>query len=203
MKRAGIIMFVLLAALTTLLLIAQEKQGSAFKATPITTINPEDTWHWMIGEWEGWSESQLGRSKDQLKFEWDLNNQFLLTEVKSIMTKLNPEAIQKMAKEQNKPMVEIQRMLSTPYRAKGYATLDYQTGEFVSYWFDSHRNVYAGSETRTEDTISIRMKELNSMVTIERTIKRVGKDKMVGTFRNTLPGGKMIEGQFEAIRKGK
>lgn len=203
MKRAGIIMFVLLAALTTLLLIAQEKELSAFKATPISTIISEDTWNWMIGEWEGWSESQLGRSKDQLKFELDLNNQFLMTEIKSIMTKLNPEALQKLADEQKKPMVEIQRMISTPYRSKGYATYDYQTGEFISYWFDSYRNVYTANETRTEDTISIRMKEMNGMVTIERTIKKVGEDKMVGTFKNNLPGGKVIKGRFEATRKSR
>lgn len=203
MKKTLLVMFALLAALTTLLLIAQEKEMSAEEEKLVAALNPSDdeVWQWMIGEWEGGSESAMGKSEDWMKFEWDLNSQFLTSEVRSTAAELNPEMVSKIAAEQGKTEAEIQKMMSAPYWAKGYATFDYQSGEIVSYWFDSHRSIYKGSETRSGNTITMHMKQLNGMITVERTAEKVSNDKMVGTFRSTLPDGQVIEGGFEATRK--
>ncbi len=203
MKRTLLVMFVLFAVLTALLLVAQEKETSAEKAAPMGDMNPteDEVWQWMIGEWEGWTESPMGKSEDWMKFEWDLNKQFLVTHVKSAMSQPNPEMLKQMAQEQNRPEEAVREMITAPYWVKGYATLDHKTGDIVSYWFDSYRGIYKGTETREDNKITMRMEELNGNVIIERTAEKVSKDKMVGTFKNTLPDGNVIEGRFEATRR--
>lgn len=205
MKRMLSVMFALLAALTTLLLVAQEQDGevSTEVDSPVNSVNPADDemWQWMIGEWEGRSESAMGKSEDWMKFEWDLHDQFLVTEVRSVAAELNPEVIASMAKEQGTSEDAVRQMMSAPYSAKGFSTIDPQSGEITGYWFDSYRGIFKGSEIREDDRITMRMQQINGNVVIERSAEKVGVDKMVGTFKSTLPDGEVIEGTFEAVRK--
>lgn len=157
-------------------------------------------WNWMIGEWEGWSESPMGKTEDWMKVEWDLNQKFLVTTVNSTITQPNDDMIKMMAKIQGMPEEAARQMITTPYLGKGYATKSPQSGEIISYWFDSFRGIYKGSETRDGNKISMKMVEINGAITIERTAEKVTDDKIVGRFKNTTPQG-VIEGRFEAIRK--
>jgi hypothetical protein len=203
MKRTLFIMFVLFAVLTALLLVAQEKETITDKASPLGNINPaqDEVWQWMIGEWEGWTESPMGKSEDWMKFEWDLNNQFLVTQVKSTITEPNSEMLNQIAQAQNQPLEQVKEKITAPYLGKGYATYDYKTGEITGYWFDSYRGIYKVAEKRDGNKITMRMEELNGNIIIERTAEKVSEDKMVGTFKNTLPDGNIIDGKFEATRK--
>ena len=201
MKRAIIVMFALLAVLTTLLLIAQERESPVEGVTSRTIINPAEDgmWQWMIGNWSGWSESPLGKTQDWIKCEWDLNQQFLLTHIKSQMTEPNREVLQRMAEKHNTTADEIIKMILAPYSGKGYSTID-QNGEINCYWFDSLRRVYNGSEIRNGNVVKMICREVGGNIVIERTFEKRGENKLTGTFKNTLPDGQVIEGRFEAIR---
>ena len=201
MKRAIIVMFALLAVLTTLLLIAQERESPVEGVTSRTIINPAEDgmWQWMIGNWSGWSESPLGKTQDWIKCEWDLNQQFLLTHIKSQMTEPNQEVLQRMAEKHNTTADEIIKMILAPYSGKGYSTID-QNGEINCYWFDSLRRVYNGSEIRNGNVVKMICREVGGNIVIERTFEKRGENKLTGTFKNTLPDGQVIEGRFEAIR---
>jgi hypothetical protein len=201
MKRTFLVMFILLAALTTLLLIAQEKETSAGKTMDISPVNPADdeVWQWMIGNWSGWSESPMGKTQDWIKCEWDLNQQFLVTHVKSEVTEPNIKLLQKMAEERNTTVDEITRLMSAPYSGKGYATID-RHGEISNYWFDSSRRIYDGVEVREGNKVKMIWKEIGGSVVIERTVEKVAEDKMAGTFKNIFTNGTIIKGRFEATR---
>lgn len=200
MKRTFMAMFVLLAALTTILLLAQEKLTTPSKISSSIIDPAEDgVWQWMIGNWSGWSESPLGKTQDWIKCEWDLNQQFLLTHIKSQMTEPNRENLQKIAEKHNTTTDAIIKMTLAPYSGKGYSTID-QNGEINCYWFDSLRRIYSGSETRNGNVVKMVWKEVDGNIVIERAFEKVGQDKLTGTFKNTLPDGQVIEGRFEATR---
>jgi len=201
MKRTFLVMFALLAALTTLLLIAQDKEISAEKTVRITTINPADdeVWQWMIGNWSGWSESPIGKTQDWISCKWDLNQQFLVTHVKSEVTEPNHKILRRMAEERYTTVDEITKMMLAPYAGKGFATID-PSGEINSYWFDSLRRIYQGFETREGNKVKVIWKEVGGGIAIERTFEKVAEDKMAGTFKNIFPNGRIMEGRFEATR---
>lgn len=131
-------------------------------------------WSSLVGEWEGWSEDATGRSEDEVEVEWELHKQFLRTKV--------------TAKDK-----------STVYKMVGYATKDPATGAVSSYWFDSMRGVYRGTETRTGNKFTLK---LEGPATIERTYELVD-NKLVGTYKVTQPDGKVLEGKSELTRKVK
>ena len=201
MKRTFVVMFALLAVLTALLLIAQEKEASAARTMHIGNMNPADdpVWQWMIGDWRGWSESPIGKTQDWIKCEWDLNQQFLLTHIKSQMTEPNREMLQELAEEHNTTSDKVIKMILAPYSGKGYSTID-QNGEINCYWFDSLRRVYNGSEIRNGNVVKMIWKEEGGNIVIERIFEKVGENKLTGTFKNTLPDGQIVEGRFEATR---
>lgn len=201
MKRTFVVMFALLAVLTTLLLIAQEKETSSGKTMHLSSVNPADdaVWQWMIGSWSGWSESPIGKTQDWIKCEWDLNQQFLVTHVKSEVTEPNVQILHKMAEESNTTIDEITRLMLVPYSGKGYTTID-RHGEISNYWFDSSRRIYEGVEVREGNKVKMVWKEIGGSMVIERTIEKVADNKMAGTFKNIYANGRVIEGRFEATR---
>lgn len=149
---------------------------SAFAQEQVTAPAPveDELWASLVGEWEGWSEDVMGRSEDEIEVEWELRKQFIRTKVTA----------------KDKSMV---------YKMVGYATKDPATGAITSYWFDSMRGVYRGTETRTGNKFTLR---LEGPATIERTYELVD-NKLIGTYKVTQPDGKVIEGKSELMRKVK
>lgn len=131
-------------------------------------------WASLVGEWEGWSEDATGRSEDEVEVEWELHKQFLRTKVTA-------------------------KSKSREYKMVGYATKNPATGAVSSYWFDSMRGVYHGTETRAGNKF---MLKLEGPATIERSYELVD-NKLVGTYKVTQPDGKVIEGKSELTRKVK
>lgn len=132
-------------------------------------------WDSLIGKWEGWSESQMGKSTDEVEFEWELQKQFFKTKVEAKSGEMN-------------------------YKMIGYSTKDPATGKITGYWFDTFRLVYTSTETREGNKVTMRIE--GGPGPIERTYEKVGDDKLVGTFKVMTPNGP-IEGRSELMRKVK
>jgi hypothetical protein len=65
--------------------IAEESKPSSFQPEPLG-----DEWSkWLVGEWEGLSESDVGRGKLRTKIELALNGQFLIMTTEATTTKIN------------------------------------------------------------------------------------------------------------------
>ena len=133
-------------------------------------------WESLIGKWEGWSESPMGKSNDEIEFEWELQKQFFKTKV------------------------EVKSGDMT-YKMVGYSTIDAKTGKITGHWFDSWRLVYTSTETRTGNKVTMRID--GGPGPMERTYEKIGEDKLVGTFKVTQGDGKVIEGRSELTRKVK
>lgn len=132
-------------------------------------------WDSLIGKWEGWSESPMGKSADEVEFEWELQKQFFKTKVE----------------------VKTGDMV---YKIVGYSTVDPKTGKISGHWFDTSRIVYISTETRSGNKVAMRIE--GGPGPIERTYEKVGEDKLVGTFKVMTPNGP-IEGRSELTRKVK
>jgi len=175
----------------------EEKKPMPAEAMSMTPPKPlaDDIFTWMIGEWEGWSNSPMGKSQDWQKIEWGLDNQFLMTHYTAKTTEVNPEAMKamKMSKE------DMDKMAKMVYKGMGPMTINPMTGEIVGYWFDNWRGSYKGTGKRAGNKITMHWE--GTMGSSERTIEKAGDDKMVMTYQEKDPTGKVVEGRTELTRK--
>ncbi len=127
----------------------------------------------MVGEWEGWTKSPMGESKDWMKCRMDLNGQFLLMEFKAVLPG------------------------GAPYQGKGLLTYG-EDGKVIGYWFDSWRSVSQGvGHVEGNKTI---VNWSSSMGNQTRITEMAGPDKMKTIIKMTGPDGKPAEGYGEMMR---
>ena len=143
-----------------------------------------DWYNWMIGEWTGWSETPMGKTKDWIKFEWGLDKQFVVMNYKGEMTEPNKEMIEGMREQMNMPEHEMQEMMEMPYKGMGVVTLNPKTGESWGYWFDNWRTASTGKGKMESATKGTMVWE-SAMGTETRTTEKVGENRMVVTFKSS------------------
>jgi len=204
--RKTLVLSLILTALLTLVVqplptLAQEEKKMTQEAMPMSLPKPlaDDLCTWMVGEWEGWSTSPMGKSQDWQKIEWGLDNQFLMTHYTAKHTEVNQEAMKAWTEAMKMSKEDMDKMKDMVYKGMGPMTINPMTGEFVGYWFDNWRGSYKGTGKREGDKITMHWE--GPMGTSERTIEKVSADKMVMTFKENDPSGKVIEGRTELTRK--
>ncbi|NUO81821.1 hypothetical protein HUU05_17255 [candidate division KSB1 bacterium] len=148
---------------------------AAFAQAPPAPIQ-EAMWESLVGKWEGWTESPMGKSTDEVEFEWELQKQFFKTKVEAKSGDMN-------------------------FKIVGYSTTDQKTGKISGHWFDSMRGVYTSTETHEGNKIILHIE--GGPGPEERIYEKVGNDKLVGTIKFVTPDGKTLEGRSELVRKVK
>jgi hypothetical protein len=131
---------------------------------------------WMLGEWEGWMNSPMGKSQEWLVFSMGLNDQFMMMEGSS----------------EAGPM---------KYHGIGAVTVDPKTGASVGYWIDNFRGMFEG-KGKEEGNKSI-MEWSGNMGKSTRIIEKLGPDKMKITVEMPGADGKMTTVTGEMTRKKK
>lgn len=153
---------------------------------------------WMVGEWEGYTTSPMGKSKDKMKVQYTLDNQYMEIHVKAKNVETNEEAVKAWQKQMNLSDEQMKAMMDMKYEGMGLTTNDPQTGKQRGWWFDNWRSHSAGTgEKISENKAS--MKWEGPMGVETRTIEKVGENKMVMTFKSTGPMGEW-EGKSEYTR---
>ncbi|MBD3226355.1 MAG: hypothetical protein GF313_16620 [Caldithrix sp.] len=166
---------------------AQEQQEESTPPGPPQPLN--DSWHqWMIGEWKGTSESNMGKTKDWMKVEWGPGKQFLIMHYKGKTTEVKEDALKQAAKKMNMPQDKMKEMMMEDYYGIGIMTLNPQTGEPMGYWFDSYRDISKGSGTM-EDGKSTMTWTSKAMGTMKRVVKKVNEEKMTIKMHGQDPSG--------------
>ncbi len=148
---------------------------AAFAQAPPAPIQ-EAMWESLVGKWEGWTETPMGKSSDEIEFEWELQKQFFKTKVEAKTSDMT-------------------------YKIVGYSTVDQKTGKITGHWFDSMREVYTSTETHEGNKIIMHIQ--GGPGPEERVYEKVGNDKLVGMIKIVTSDGKTLEGRSELVRKVK
>jgi len=194
----------LMTGLCSLLLTAsawaQDKpsEAPAMPMTPPPALNDE-LFQWMVGEWEGWTSSSMGKSQDSQKIEWALDNQFLVIHFTAKSSESNPEAMKAMAEAMKLSEADMKKMMDMAYKGLGTMTISPMTGEVTAMWFDNWRSTYKGIGKREGNVITVNWE--SPMGSETRTIEKIGSDKMMITFKGKDMTGKDMEGRSEMTRK--
>jgi hypothetical protein len=180
--------------------LAQEQKAApeAMSMMPPQALS-DDLLTWMVGEWEGWTTSPMGKSHDWQKIEWALDNQFIIMHYTAKTTEPNQEAMKAMAEAMKMSKEDMEKMQNMVYKGMGTMTLNPQNGELMAMWFDNMRGTYKGTGKR-EGNMFVTSWE-SPMGTETRTIEKAGEDKMVMTFKGKGPTGEDMEGRTELTRK--
>lgn len=207
MKVITVVCVVLLLIIASFPVIAQQeemepgsKMMSAEKMPEMMPPKPlsGDFNNWIVGEWEGYSTSPMGKSKDVMTCEAVLDGQFLLITYEGKMIEHNDEMMKEMGEKMHMSDEAMEKMKEMSYKGMGLVTQNPQTGEMMGYWFDNWRGISegAGSQEKGEQMMTWK----GPMGTEIRTIKMTGRDNMVVTFKSSGPMGE-FEGKSEYTRK--
>jgi hypothetical protein len=197
--------YILLIALVvfSLPLSAQEKKSESEEQqnSPPPPLSDE-TSMWMVGEWSGTSESNMGNADELQSIKFGLDNQYVIMDYTSTMTSLNDEFVNNMVKQMNMPKDEVEKMIkANPYKGHGLMTLDPKSGEWLGYWFDSWRGSYTGRGKL--DGKKITMQWEGTMGKETRTIEKGENGEMIQTFKVVETTGNVMEGKSTMMKKKK
>lgn len=157
----------------------------------------DDLCKWMVGKWEGTTESSMGKANDEMEVDWDLGHQFVNMHYKSKIAETDPAKLEEMAKGMGMTKEQVQM----PYKGVGYMTIDPQTKEYIGYWFGSMRDISVGKGTREGNKVTMTWD--GPMGSEMRTFEKAGEDKLVMSFEGKDPQGNVVKGTTTMMRKAK
>jgi hypothetical protein len=169
-------LFTVLVLCLALPVLAQEKETTKVDKPEMAPPQPLDKdWAiWMVGEWEGHSESPMGKAVEWEKVELGLNGQFLFMQATSKAEGMDYEGI-------------------------GVLTVDPKTGEYVGYWVDNFRGMYQGKGKLEGDKLMMMWKGTQGKS--KRITQKVDDNKYIVKVKAESPDGKKMEAKTVMTRK--
>lgn len=169
--------FTLMLFCLALPLFAQEQEAKKTETemaemAPPPALNDEFI-NWMVGEWEGWTESPMGKSTDWQKCWIGLDGQFLMMDYTSKWEGGN-------------------------YHGLGAITLS-PSGEVLGYWIDNMRTMSKGKGKREGNVVTMEWEDQNTKMT--RVLEKVSEDKFTETVSWAGPDGNMMQAKSVMTRK--
>jgi len=174
MRKLSILLLALLMCISLPLLAQEQEQEKPGTPPPPKPLGEE--WDWIVGEWEGYTESPMGKAKEWEKVEFTLDRQFMMIQATSEWNGMT-------------------------YKGGGVTTVDPKTGELVGYWFDNFRSVYQGKGKREGDKFT--MTWIGPIGQSTRITEKVSDDKYTITVKMTGAEGKETESKTVMTRKKK
>jgi len=175
MKKLSILVVGLLVCFSVPLFAQEDKEMMAEHEDymPPPPLSENEMCQWMAGEWEGWSEHDMGKSQEWEKIEFGLNDQALIRKAKSQMGEMT-------------------------YNGIGTLTQNPETGEYIGFWSDNFRGMYQGSGTQEGDKLNFKWEGYQGTYT--QVITKTGADSYTFTFTFTDAEGNVSEGKGEMKR---
>ncbi len=176
MRKLTLVLLALTALWAWPLLGQEKRDAKADDADQMMAPEPlNDAWtRFFLGEWEGWSESPMGKSQDWERFELGLDGQFLLRHATSTMAEMK-------------------------YTGMGAMTVNPQSGQWMGVWIDSFRGLYHGQGHAEGDVLTLNWEGYQGKYS--QTLTKAGPNKITGTWVFTAAAGSKMEGRFEMTRK--
>jgi len=204
MKRLSILLLVVMVSLSS---YATNKEKEMAEISGSTSFQPkplDDEWSkWLVGEWEGSVESDVGTGRIRTKIELGLNGQFLIMKGESKITETTDEQRQYLRETLHASDEEIEKFQSSTFKELQIHTIDPKTGEVVGYLFDSMRCVATGKGKRegNKEIIEWKWSVFAQGATSVRIIERINDNKFTLNHKYTLPNGNKMEDKIEMTRK--
>ncbi len=204
MKHVSIVLLIVMVSMASCAInqekeIAEESKPSSFQLEPL-----DDEWSkWLVGEWEGSAESDVGTGKVWTKIELGLNGQFLIMKSESEFTEITDEQRQYLRETLHASDEEIEKFQSSTFKELRIHTIDPKTGEVVGYLFDSMRCVARGRGRRqgNKEIMEWKWSVFAQGATSVRIIEKINDDKFTLNHKYTLPNGNKMEDKIEMTRK--
>lgn len=209
MKRLSIILLVVMTSFPSCT-ISQEKE--IVEETMPSLVPPKgldgDWSKWLVGEWEGSAESDIGKYKGWIKgkvcrkIELGLNGQFLIMKGKAEITQMSHEYIQYLKETMHASDEDIEKIRGSIFKDLEVYTIDPKTGEITGYLFDSLRCIAKGTGKRqaNKETMEWEWSGYGHGTSI-RITEKVSNDKFIVTEKYTMPDGSIMEDKAEMTRR--
>lgn len=133
MKILSIILLIVILSLTSCAInkgneMAKDSGSSSFQPKPL-----DDEWNkWLVGQWEGLADSNVGMAKVWMKIDFGMNGQFLIMEGESIITERSDEQRQYLKDTLGASDEDIESDLSSTFKSLEIRTID--PIDRRSYW---------------------------------------------------------------------
>jgi hypothetical protein len=210
MKRLSIIPLVAIVSVSSLVSIssfaineeketAKESESASFQPKPLD----DDWFKWLVGQWEGSVESDVGTGRIRAKIEFGLNGQFLIMKSEAEITEITDEQRQYLRETLHASDEYIEKSQNSIFKELQIYTIDPQTGEVVGYLFDGLRCIAEGRATRqgNKEIVEWKWSGTAQGATSVRIIEKINDNKIILNHKYTLPDGNKMEDKAEMIRK--
>ncbi len=203
MKHVSIVLLIVMVSIASCAInqekeIAEESKPSSFQPEPL-----DDDWNkWLVGEWEGSAESDVGTGKIRTKIELGLNGQFLIMKTEAKTTEITDEQRQYLRDTLRASDEDIKRYRRSTSKELQIHTIDPKTGERIGYLFDSFRCVAEGRGRRqgNKEIIEWKWSVFAQGATSVRIIEKINDNKFTINHKYILPDGNKMEDKGEMTR---
>ena len=203
MKRLSIILLVVVVGMTSCALNKEKEMAKDIKPSSFQPKPLNDEWSmWLVGQWEGAAESDVGTGKIRTKIDFGLNGQFLIMKSESIITEISDEQKQYLKDTLHASDEDIERTQSHPFKEFQIHTIDPKTGEVVGYLFDSLRCIAKGTGRLegNKEIIEWKWSATAQGATSIRIIEKINDNKFTLNHKYILPDGSKMEDKIEMTR---
>lgn len=209
MKRLSVVLLVITVILVSCAINREKEIAKESMPSLAPPKSLDDDWSkWLVGEWEGSAESDMGRFKDWVKgkgwvqIEMGLNGQFLIMKGRSEITELSQEYIQYLKETTHASDEDIKKIRGSTFESLEFRTINPKTGEVIGYLFDSLRCIAKGTGKR-EGNKEIMEWEWSGQGqgTSIRITEKASDNKFTITEKYTLPDGSIMEDRGEMTRR--
>ena len=204
MKKLSILLLVLMVSLSSYAInekkeTAKESESASFQPKPL-----DDEWFkWLVGQWEGPVESDVGTGKTRMKIEFGLNGQFLIMKSEAEITEITDKQRQYLKETLHATDEYIEKSQSSIFEELQIHTIDPTTGEIVGYLFDGLRCIAEGRAKHQGNKQIVEWKWSGAAqgATSICIIEKISDNKIVLNHKYTLPDGNKMEAKTEMTRK--
>jgi hypothetical protein len=178
---------------------AKESESASFQPKPLD----DDWFKWLVGQWEGSVESDVGTGKIRTKIEFGLNGQFLIMKSEAEITEITDKQRQYLKETLHASDEYIEKSQNSIFEELQIHTIDPTTGEVVGYLFDGLRCIAEGRARRqgNKEIVEWKWSGAAQGVTSVCIIEKSNDNKIILNHKYTLLDGNIMEAKTEVTRK--
>ena len=204
MKHVSIVLLIVMVSMASCAINKEKEMAKDIKPSSFQPKPLDDEWSkWLVGEWKGSAESDVGTGKIRTKIELGLNGQFLIMKSESEITEISDEQRQYYKDTLHVSEEDIERYRSSTFRWLQIHTIDPKAGEVIGYLFDSLRCIAKGRGRRqgNKEIIEWEWSVTAQGATSVYIIEKFNDNKFTFNHKYILPNGNKMEDNGEMTRK--